>query len=89
MQSTMTLKRHAELVDRMASSLGLDLEQAMMEARLTVDALGDMVLACTGCPRPETCEHWLAQHRNAITETTPAYCRNSETLALLKDGKQA
>ncbi len=88
MQSNMTLKRHADLVDRMANSLGLDLEQKVMEARLAVDALGDMVLACTGCANPDACEHWLAQQPNQVAEAAPDYCRNGGIFALLKDGKQ-
>ncbi|PIV78551.1 MAG: hypothetical protein COW54_08845 [Rhodobacteraceae bacterium CG17_big_fil_post_rev_8_21_14_2_50_63_15] len=88
MQSTMTLKRHAELVDRMASSLGVDLEQKIMEAQMQFAALGDMVLACTGCANPEVCEHWLAQHRSEAAETAPDYCRNADIFARLKAGKR-
>jgi hypothetical protein len=87
MQSTSTLKRHAQLVDRMANTLGVDLEQKIMEGQMTFDALGDVVLACTGCANPETCEQWLA--RNKAATATPDYCRNGDVFSLLKAGKHA
>lgn len=87
MQSTSTLKRHAQLVDRMANTLGVDLEQKIMEGQMTFDTLGDVVLACTGCANPEACDHWLA--RNKAASATPDYCRNSDVFSLLKAGKHA
>lgn len=87
MHSTLTLKRHAELVDRMANTLGVDLEQKIMEGQMTFDALGDMVLACTGCANPEACQHWLAKTEAATA--APDYCRNSEVFAPLLTGNRA
>ena len=81
MQNSLTLKRHADLVDRMATAQGVDLEEAMMAGHLTPGELGDAVLACTGCAAPETCAHWLAAHDSG--EAAPAYCRNSDLLAEL------
>jgi hypothetical protein len=87
MQSTSTLKRHAQLVDRMANTLGVDLEQKIMEGQMTFEGLGDVVLACTGCANPDACEQWLA--RTTSAETTPDYCRNSDVFSLLMAGKHA
>lgn len=87
MQSTLTLKRHAHLVDQMANTLGVDLEQKIMEGKMTFDALGDVVLACTGCANPEGCDHWLAQTRSATA--TPDFCRNKDFFSLLMTGKHA
>jgi len=81
MQNTLTLKRHADLVDQMAAAQGVDLEEAMMAGHLTPGELGDAVLACTGCAEPEACEHWLAAHDAG--ESAPEYCRNSALLAEL------
>lgn len=80
MQNSLTLKRHADLVDRMATAQGVDLEHTMMAGHLTPGALGDAILACTGCAAPDACEHWLTAHEDG--EATPDYCRNS---ALLRD----
>jgi hypothetical protein len=71
----------------MANTLGVDLEQKIMEGQMTFDALGDVVLACTGCANPETCEQWLA--RNKAATATPDYCRNGDVFSLLKAGKHA
>lgn len=87
MQSNKTLARHADLVDRMAGRLGVDLEQAMMEGRLSVDQLGDAVLSCTGCSQPDTCERWLALFADAPAAAAPGYCRNGEMLGALAQGK--
>lgn len=81
MQNRITLKRHADLVDRMAAAQGIDLEETIMAGHLTPGELGDAVLTCTGCAAPDACEHWLATHEAG--ESAPAYCRNGELLAEL------
>lgn len=86
MQSIRTLKRHAQLVDQMASRMGVDFEQKIMEGQMAVETLGDIVLACTGCSNPEACEVWLA--KNSAATATPECCRNSDVFALLKAGKR-
>ncbi len=88
MQSTRTLKRHADLVDRMANTMGVDLEEKMMAGQLRPGQLGDAVLACTGCANPEACGHWLAA-QDGVTEQGPDYCRNTDLFSLLKAGKRA
>jgi hypothetical protein len=89
MTENTTLKTHADLVDRMAGTLGVDLEQAMMEGRMNVDQLGDAVLSCTGCSNPEDCRHWLEGHKGQIAEEAPGYCRNRDMLKRLSTGKNA
>lgn len=85
MQNDRTLKQHAALVDRMAGTLGVDLEQKLMEGRMRLDAFGDAVLACTGCAHPDTCAHWLS--RTARAESAPDYCRNGNFFASLMSGQ--
>lgn len=82
MQNSLTLKRHADLVERMAAALGVDLEEAIMAGTLTPGDLDDAVLTCTGCAAPEACEHWLAACQS--DEATPDYCRNKDLLAELR-----
>ena len=79
-------RRHAELVDRMANTLGLDLEELIMAGQLSVDAVGDAVLSCTGCSSVEGCEHWLAMQKGVAPES-PGICRNGELFSMLKAGK--
>ena len=82
MQSDTILKRHAALVDRMAGALGLDLEEIALRGDLSVDEIGDAVLACTGCSQPGACEHWLEAHEAGAAQQ-PGYCRNAELFARL------
>ena len=73
------LKHHAGLVDRMAGTVGVDLEQAVLDGALRFDAIADAVLRCTGCPDPAHCAGWLARHDTA--DAPPGYCRNAALFA--------
>jgi hypothetical protein len=88
MTSTTTLKKHAALVDRMATTLGIDLEEKAMQGQIDFDQISDAVMACSGCSNPEDCTHWLdAQEGQA--NAAPDICRNAELFARLKAGKHA
>lgn len=87
MNDNSNLKRHAALVDRMATVLGIDLEEKMMEGQMQVDALGDAVLLCTSCANPDGCEQWLDMQTTNV-ESTPGICRNADMFAQLKAGKR-
>lgn len=85
MTTNPTLKRHAALLDDMATAVGVDLEQAALSAQLRLDQVADAVLACTGCSAPEHCAGWVAQP--APVTAPPGYCRNRALLmALQPDG---
>lgn len=88
MSSRTTLRRHAELVDRMADTVGIDLEEKAMAGQIDFDGISDAVLNCVGCTAPEDCEHWLALNAGG-SDTAPGICRNSELFATLKAGKRA
>ncbi len=77
------LKRHAALVDRMASALGIDLEEEMLRGSLNFSELDDAVLSCTGCTQPCACERFLDGLTETV-ETTPDYCRNTQLFDQLK-----
>lgn len=87
MAQTQTYKRHAALVDRMADTLGVDLEEKALEGLIDIDAIGDAVLRCTGCSGPDGCERWLAAQQGTA-DAAPAICRNADIFELLKDGKR-
>jgi hypothetical protein len=80
---TPSLRRHAELVDRMAHHLGLDLEEAVLRGQLPPEALPDLVLNCAGCAHPDTCASLLqaadAAPRMADAQQVeaPYFCRNA------------
>ncbi len=79
-------RRHADLVDRMATALGLDLEEAAMAGQIGMDTIGDAVLACTGCTHPDGCNRWL-EMQTGKADATPTICRNSALFERLKAGK--
>lgn len=87
MAETKTMKRHAGLVDRMAGTLGLDLEEQVYAGQLDPETLCDAVLTCTGCSDPDGCEAWLSAQAGTA-ETPPIMCRNGEMFAALKDGRR-
>ncbi len=88
MSSTTTLKRHADLVDRMANAVGVDLEEKAMQGQIDFDGISDAVLNCVGCTAVDACEHWLALTVSEA-DSAPALCRNNELFATLKAGKRA
>lgn len=85
MQSTATLKHHADLMDRMAGTQGVDLEERMMAGVLRPEQVSDAVLACTGCASADACGQWLARTERA--EATPNYCRNADLFAQLSQNQ--
>ncbi|MES0824486.1 DUF6455 family protein [Ruegeria sp. SCP11] len=81
MTSRETLKHHAGLVDRMATKLGVDLQQSAIDGDVLFDELTDAVLRCTDCPNPKHCQNFLVQ--SAQVDRAPEYCRNQELLGKL------
>ncbi len=78
------LKRHASLLDRTATRLGLDLEEEVLSGHLEFDEIADAVLRCVSCANPEDCEHWL-ERQSTSEKSTPVYCRNRELLSKLQE----
>ncbi|MEY8841918.1 DUF6455 family protein, partial [Cribrihabitans sp. XS_ASV171] len=72
---------HAGLVDRMANTLGLDLDEAALRGELAIDEISDAVLSCTACTNPDHCSGWLGKTQQA--EQAPGYCRNQTLFARL------
>ena len=77
------LDHHADLVNRMANTVGADLEESLMRGQLSGQTLRSAVLRCVGCEGGSECPDWLAAHE-AGSEQTPSYCRNSDLFAALK-----
>jgi hypothetical protein len=74
--------RHADLVDRMAGALGVDLTEEMLRGNLPPQDLRGLVLNCMGCREAKACEGWLAENA-AGADVAPGYCRNRERLQAL------
>lgn len=80
------LARHAELVHRMAETVGVDLAAARAQGRLSAEGLREAVSACTGCAEPGACGRWLAEHEASGAEAPPDYCENAGLFAGLGRG---
>ena len=80
--SPLRLKHHADLVDRMAATRGIDLEEAALRGHLTTPEISDLVLNCTGCTQTDICEKWLAEQAGAVS-AAPHYCRNSQAFRVI------
>ncbi|WP_425043454.1 DUF6455 family protein [Primorskyibacter sp. S87] len=78
-----TLKRHAHLLERMASTLKVDLQEEAIAGRVSIDGISDAVLRCTECPDPGHCVVWLSEHEAGSTDT-PGFCRNRDLLRGLR-----
>ncbi|WP_121067715.1 DUF6455 family protein [Chachezhania antarctica] len=76
MSSQPNLKRHAFLFDSMAQSVGVDLENSVLDGTLEMTELAEAVLACTGCSDPDRCDHWLDRNGAGAQKHTPDFCRN-------------
>ncbi len=77
------LDRHADLVNRMASTVAADLDEALMRGKLGGQELRDAVMRCMGCEGGPECPDWLADHQEGAADT-PEYCRNRDLFAALK-----
>lgn len=84
MHGPKTLKYHADLVDRMARTVGVDLEGAVLDGTARFDDLADAVLRCADCSDPGHCARWLAEAETR--DQPPGYCRNGDLFAALKTG---
>lgn len=76
--SSTRLKRHAKLVDDMATARGLDLEEIALRGDLSPSDISDLVLRCTGCTQTESCEKWLSEQVGTVS-AAPHYCRNAHS----------
>jgi hypothetical protein len=74
--------RHAELLDRMAGTLGVDLTEEMLQGHLPPEHLRGLVLSCMGCRDDGACEGWLAENAGGA-DAAPGFCRNRERLKAL------
>ena len=74
MHSPKTLKHHATLMDRMADTVGVDLEEAVLSGEARFDDIADAVLACANCADPGHCASWLETAQQG--DQPPGYCRN-------------
>ncbi|AHD00194.1 DUF6455 family protein [Leisingera methylohalidivorans] len=78
------LKKHAELFDRMAGAVGLDLEEEAVAGTLRFDEIAEAVLRCGRCGGVGACRQWLSEGLRPGAEA-PDFCRNRDLLAYLNE----
>ncbi|CUH99851.1 DUF6455 family protein [Leisingera aquaemixtae] len=78
------LKKHAELFDRMAATVGLDLEEEAVSGTLRFDEIAEAVLRCTRCGGVGACRNWLAEGVRPGADA-PDFCRNRDLLGYLNE----
>jgi len=78
------IDRHADLVDRMADTVGVNLVEAAQRGEIAEGTLRSAVFSCIGCTEPLACKDWLDAHPDGAHET-PEYCRNKALFDRLTD----
>ena len=74
---------HAQLVEKMAETLGVDLTEEMMAGNWTPEDMQATVSRCLGCTDPAHCKGWLDEN-TAGADETPGYCRNKDLLEAMR-----
>jgi len=80
------LKRHAALLDQMAETIGVDLQDAAIRGELRMGELGDAVLDCAQCARSGECISWMESSAKTASQP-PEYCLNRAVLVRLAAGR--
>lgn len=83
MHNRSVLKNHAALVDQMAETLGVDLEEVTLRGDLQISDISDAVLRCVDCTHSKACQGWMKEQNDGAMQT-PDYCRNSEMFRKLR-----
>ena len=76
MFSLSKIDRHAELMNRMADTVGADFSRAIVSGAMSGEQYRQAILSCTNCSHPEECASWLEANPGGA-EQTPEYCRNA------------
>ncbi len=74
--------KHADLVNRMAETVGVDLGEEIRKGVVTDGDVAQMVTRCKGCSAPGACETFLDIHAGGA-DSPPGFCRNHDTLTRL------
>lgn len=83
METPKDLKRHAALLDEMAKTVGIDLQEAAIRGDLSIDDISQAVLSCTNCADAAHCTHWLQDYAGGAA-ATPDYCNNASLMQKLR-----
>lgn len=71
------IEKHRTLMNRMADTVGFDIEAEMQSGRLTPEDNADFLSRCLGCRKTEACGDWMAM-QGGHADQAPSYCRNRD-----------
>lgn len=87
-----TLNRHAALMNRMAETLGVDLEEALRLGKISSADWRDALVECVGCVDPACCAQWLGEHAapedrlaKPPQDCPPEFCNNRMLMERLRE----
>ena len=83
MATIQNFEHHSELLQKMSTTLGVDLGQAVLADKLRKFPFRDIVYRCSKCSKVSACERWLADHETGAAEA-PDYCRSKYLLEWLR-----
>jgi len=83
MQESGRLSRHFWLIQGMARTLGVNLNEALRTGRLGRNVHAGAIADCCACGKTARCMGWLAQ-QGAGADELPRYCRLKPLLEGLK-----
>ena len=79
------LDRHADLVNRMAETVGVDLVEQAMRGAVPDQEMRSAVLRCMSCDKVDACGSWMDAHSTGA-DAAPSYCRNKPVFDALVGG---
>ncbi len=71
------LVHHEQLMTRMASQNGADIDLALMTGAMTPSDLHEATFRCMGCTQTSNCEKRMEEGELGV----PDYCRNADMIA--------
>lgn len=71
------LEKHADLVNQMGKTLGLDMAANVRTSEAFAVELRNQVFRCMNCAQVDACETFLAAHPDGA-DRAPNYCQNRE-----------
>ena len=78
------ISEHAELVQRMSETLGVDLSEEMQRGNITPETLRETVLRCASCIEVGECQNFLADNHDTGADKAPVFCRNKLQLEAMR-----
>jgi hypothetical protein len=74
---------HPDQLPRMATALGVNLENAALAIKLDTLQRHNIAFRCSVCREKSACDAWLAAHGDGAA-AAPEYCRNKSLLEELR-----